>query len=273
MTRFLPPVLGARFLYFGGYVRRGIRHRIVEPLVKPVGGFGWFGWFRELSAYYRGMTIEEFWVRYANGREEAAKLWGSKPRLGEADYRAFYAETDYFVLRQMYHHRNDSFHTVAAAMRRAGRRGVFCEYGSGVAPVTAFLRPRFPEWRYTLVDLPTPTLAFARWRFREHANVEFKEPGFGTDLPLTSAYDVITCLDVLEHVINPLQVTQHLVEHVKPGGALFVNFADDAGEENLVEASAQRSQTIACIDSALRAIVPLDIGGLELEAQYVKPAR
>src|SRR5437899_2278204 len=86
------------------------------------------------------------------------------------------------------------------AVSAAGRRGVFCEYGSGVAPVTAFLRPRFPEWRYTLVDLPTPTLAFARWRFREHANVEFKEPGFGTDLPLTSPYDVITCLDVLEHV-------------------------------------------------------------------------
>jgi chemotaxis methyl-accepting protein methylase len=123
------------------------------------------------------------------------------------------------------------------------------------------------------VDLPTPTLEFARWRFRDRPNVEFKGPGLGSDLPLSSDYDVITCLDVLEHVVNPLDVVKHLVEHLKPGGTLFVNFADDAGEENLVEASAQRSQTITYIDSTLRAIVPLDLGGLEFEAQYVKPGR
>ena len=270
----LSPARHARLMYFRGYLRRGVRHRLVEPLVTRLGGDpGWFGWFRELSAYYRGMTFDEFWVRYTIGQEEARKLWSRRARLDEADYRAFYAETGYFVLRQMYYHRNDSFHAVATAMRRVGRRGVFCEYGCGVAPVTAFVRPRFPEWRYTLVDLPTPTLEFARWRFREHANVELKEPGFGSDLPLTSTCDVITCLDVLEHVINPLQVVTHLVEHLKPGGTLFVNFADDAGEENLIEASAQRGQTIAYIDSTLRAIVPLDLGGLEFEAQYVKPGR
>jgi len=261
-------------MYFRGYVRRGVRHRIVEPLVKRLGGYpGWFGWFRELSAYNRGMTVNEFWVRYKNGTEEAKKLWSRRPRLGEADYRAFYAETDYFVLRQMYHHRNDSFHAIATAMRRVGRRGVFCEYGCGVAPVTAFLRPRFPDWRYTLVDLPTPMLKFARWRFREHANVEFKEPGLGSDLPLSSDYDVITCLDVLEHVVNPRQVVEHVVGHLKPGGALFVNFVDAVGEENLAEASAQRGQTIAYIDSELQTVVPLDLAGIELEAQYVKPGR
>ena len=274
MMRLLSPARHARLMHLRERVRRGGRSRLVEPLVKRLGGSpGWFGWFRELSEYYRGMTIDEFWVRYTNGREEAKKLWGARPRLGEADYRAFYAETDYFVLRQMHYHRHDAYYAVATAMRRAGQPGAFCEYGCGVAPLTAFLRPRFPDWRYTLVDLPTPTLEFARWRFRAHANVEFKEPGLGSDLPLSAAYDVITCLDVLEHVVNPLHVTRHLVEHLKPGGTLFVNFADDADEENLVEASAQRSQTIAYLDATLQAIVPLDLGGLEFEAQYVKPAR
>lgn len=272
MMRLLSPAHHARLMHFRERLRRGGRNRLVEPFVERLGGnLGWFGWFRELSAYYRGMTIEEFWVRYTNGREEAKKLWGRRPRLGEADYRAFYAETDYFVLRQMYYHRNDSFHAVATAIRRAGRRGAFCEYGCGVAPLTAFLRPRFPDWRYTLVDLPTPTLEFARWRFRAHANVEFREPGFGSDLPLSSAYDVITCLDVLEHIVNPLQVARHLIEHLAPGGTLFVNFVDDAGDENLIESSAQRGQTIAYIDSTLRAVVPLGPTGSALEAQYVKP--
>jgi len=274
MMRLLSPARRARLTHLRERVRRGGRSRLVEPLVERLGGsLGWFGWFRELSAYYQGMTIQEFWVRYTNGREEAAKLWASKPRQGEADYRAFYAETDYFVLRQMYYHRHDSYYAIAAAMRSVGRRGAFCEYGCGVAPVTAFLRPRFPDWRYTLVDLLTPTLEFARWRFRAHPNVELMEPGLGGDLPLSGAYDVITCLDVLEHVVNPLPVVQHLAEHLAPGGTFFANFVDDAGEENLVEASAQRGQTIAYIESTLRAVVPFGPTGAAQEAQYVKPGR
>jgi SAM-dependent methyltransferase len=232
------------------------------------------GWLRELSEYYRGLTIQEFWVRYTLGRMDAATLWDRKPRSGEADYRSFYTETDYFVLRQMYYHRNDCYHTIAQTLRRAERNGNFCEYGSGVAPITAWLRPRFPAWRYTLVDLPTPMLQFARWRFRKFSNVGFAEPGFGADLPLREAYDVITCLDVLEHVVNPLQVVRHIVEHLKPGAALYVNFIDAPGDENLAESAAQRGDTIAFLDANLEAVVPLPVGvSGEVNAQYVKPRR
>jgi SAM-dependent methyltransferase len=231
------------------------------------------GWLRELSEYYRGLTVEEFWVRYTLGRMDAATLWERKPRSSEADYRSFYAETDYFVLRQMYYHRNDCHHEIARTLR-AGGAGDFCEYGCGVAPITAWLRPRFSTWRYTLVDLPTPMLEFARWRFREFPNVELTEPGFGADLPLRRAYDVITCLDVLEHVVNPLQIIRHVVEHLKPGGALYVNFIEAPGGENLVEAAAQRKDTIAFLNDALQAIVPLRVEvSDEVDAQYVKPRR
>ncbi len=230
------------------------------------------GWFREISDYHRGLTRQEFWIRYTIGRMEAAKLWAGKPRRSEADYRAFYAETDYWVLRQMYYHRNSSFHRVAAVMRRVGKVGDCCEYGSGVAPVTAWLRPRFPAWRYTLVDLPSPMLEFARWRFRACANVETLEPGFGSDLPLVRRYDVITCLEVLEHVINPLEVVRHLVEHLAPGGSLFVNFVDEpGGDENLLESAAQRGATIEYLNRALRPVVPLALTGPDvIHGHYVK---
>jgi SAM-dependent methyltransferase len=230
------------------------------------------GWFRELSSYYRGLTRQEFWVRYTIGRMEAARLWEKKPRMTEADYRAFYAETDYWVLRQMYYHRSDCFHVVAAALRRTGRVGDFCEYGCGVAPVTAWLRPRFPAWRYTLVDVPSPMLDFARWRFRSFANVEALEPGLGSDLPLARQYDAIACLEVLEHVINPLEVVRHLTAHLKPGGALFVNFVDEpGGDENLLESAAQRAATIEYLNRELRAVVPLRVDGPDVvRGHYVR---
>ena len=227
-------------------------------------------WFRELSAYYRGLTMQEFWIRYTILRMEAAKLWDRKPREGEADYRSFFAEADYFVLRQMYYHRNSCFHWVGDALRAVGSEGDVCEYGCGVAPVTAWLRPRFPRWRFTIVDLPAAALEFARWRFREASNVEAREPGFGRDLPLVRAYDVITCLEVLEHVINPLEVVRHLAEHLKPGGRLFLNFSHDPGKENLVESAAERAATVAYLDAHLVAEIPL--GPDEWYACYVKPA-
>jgi len=231
-------------------------------------------WFRELSAYYRGITIQEFWVRYTISRMDAATLWQRKPRTTETDYRSFYAETDYFVLRQMYYHRNDCYHVVAASMRRCGRQGDLCEYGCGVAPVTAWLLPHFPKWRYTIVDLLSPALEFARWRFRQSPNVEAKEPGLGADLPLTRSYDVITCFEVLEHVINPLEAVRHLVEHLKPGGTLHLNFVDDPGEENLVESAAQRADTIAYLNTALHGEIPLDASVRDQAyARYVKPIR
>jgi SAM-dependent methyltransferase len=227
------------------------------------------GWFRELSAYYRGLTMQEFWVRYTLLRMEAAKLWDRKPREGEADYRSFFAETDFFVLRQMYYHRNSCFHWVGELLSRVGDEGDFGEYGCGVAPLTAWLRSRFPRWRFTIVDLPAPALEFARWRFRSHANVEALEPGFGRDLPLSRAYDVIACLEVLEHVINPLEVVRHLAEHLKPGGRLVLNFTHDPGGANLLESASQREATVAYLDRHLIAEVPL--GPDEWYARYRKP--
>jgi len=230
------------------------------------------GWFRELSAYYRHMTIQEFWVRYTLGRMDAATLWERKPRTSESDYRSFYAETDYFVLRQMYHSRNECYHVLADSMRPAGATGDFCEYGCGVAPITTWLRSRLPRWRYTLVDLPTPMLEFARWRFRGLDTVETREPGLGADLPLTREYDVITCMDVLEHVVNPLQVVRHLAAHLKPNGVLHVNFIHAPGGENLVESARQRAEAIAWMDTNLRGVIRLRVDApIQIYARYDKP--
>jgi len=252
------------------YWRDLLDRRWLQLLERMGGNRGWLG---ELGRYYRGMTEQELWARYTVGRMDATTLSEPKPPASEADHRSLHAEPDYRVLRQMYHHRHSTFHWIARALRGAGRAGDFCEYGSGVAPVTAWLRSRLPGWRYTLVDLPSPMLDFARWRFRGVPTVEMREAGLGADLPLTRDYDGIACLEVLEHVVKPLQVVRHLAEHVKPGGSLFLNFAEEpGGGGDLAEAAAERGATIEYLNTALEAVRPLAVRGPDVHrAHYVRP--
>jgi hypothetical protein len=77
---------------------------------------------REVSACCRGLTWQELWIRYTLLRMEAARLFDRKPREGGTDYRSFFAETDYFGLRQMYYQRNSCFHWMANLLRQRGGR-------------------------------------------------------------------------------------------------------------------------------------------------------
>src|SRR3990167_6265569 len=86
-------------------------------------------WFKDLSRYYRHLSKEEFWLRYFEGRKGAQ-------RLAHDSTPALWQETDYFVLRQAYYHRDRCFHLASALLPRGG---VWLEYGCGIAPVSTWL--------------------------------------------------------------------------------------------------------------------------------------
>jgi len=141
-------------------------------------------------------------VRYTNGREEAAKLWGGKPRRVKPTIAR---STPRRTLRAAADALTTGTIPTTPSRRDAARRasGAFCEYGCGVAPLTAFLRRDCP-----IGGTPSSTWQRRPSRSRAgasaHTQRRVQGAGPGTDLPLTASYDVITCLDVLEHVVNPL---------------------------------------------------------------------
>jgi len=229
-------------------------------------------WLLELKTYYGWKSDQQFYRAYAKRLKIVSTLWYQKPRKTEKQIRSFYQETDYAVLRQMLHHKNNCFPEIARYIPK-NRKGIwFCEYGCGVAPVTSWLLPHFPNINFSLVDIDTPTLKFAKWRFRENPNVEIIKVPLN-NLPLKRKYDLITCFEVLEHVTEPFKIIRHIVKHLKIGGMLFVDFiADEAGDENLAQSQAQRDETIDFLNSNLKIVWPLDKnwkkdGGF---GQYVK---
>lgn len=212
-------------------------------------------WTQELADYFK-ITPDQAKANYLKKQVLANRLWRQKSRRSIKQIFAFYQETDYFVYRQKWFNRHKAFWDIALPFWLK-KPGNFCEYGSGIGPVTAWLISRFPEWHYTLVDLNCPVFKFARWRFRQNKKVNFKTVGVDR-LPLTQKYDVITCKQVLEHVPNPLELIKHLVQHLRPGGWLYLDYINEPGEENLTVSSKQRRLVLAFLAKNLTPILAID---------------
>lgn len=214
-------------------------------------------WLRELRDYYQWKSEQEFYSVYQRKRKEVAKLWKKKERRTEGAIRSFYKETDYFILRQMFIHKNNCFPEIADFIPK-DRPVSFCEYGSGVGPVTKWLIPRFSNINFTLVDLDSPTLNFAKWRFEKQSKVKFMTVPLHS-FPLKKTYDLICCLAVMEHVSQPLALVKHFIKHLKTGGTLFIDFQYDEDEnENLLKSQAQRNATIDYLNHNLKIVWALD---------------
>jgi len=216
----------------------------VERVGRRVGeGLGWpQAWVREFARVSGDprLTREEVWVRYAVRRERAQEQLAAVKT--EEDALGFYATSDYLLYRQIIHRRHTAWRTVLAGM---GRWGQLLEFGCGVAPVSAWLRQRRPDWTYVLVDVPSP--------HRDYAQARLPQAIVCREVPAVGAFEVITALDVLEHLPDPLTVSIHLVAALQPGGLLYWNFARGAGDVNLAT-PARREETVAYLRRNLRVV-------------------
>ena len=109
------------------------------------------------------------------------------------------------------------------AMRGDGRR--YLDFGSGVGSGgLLFARAAF---EVTLADVSAPLLTFCRWRFsRRGLRARFLDTA--VDRLPEAAFDVITAMDVFEHLTDPVTVAEDLVRALAPGGLLVARLhADD----------------------------------------------
>lgn len=206
-------------------------------------------WLQEFQAYLGEprMTQEEFWVRYTLLRMDAQPHLDHP--LTEQEARAFYMGHRYMLWRNVVHRRHTSWRRVLASMPET--TGHLLEFGCATAPVAAWIASRRPRWRYTLVDLDSPHRAYGVWRVAQqvatHAvMVADTMPNHG------SQFDVVTVLDVFEHLPDPLRVARQAVAVLRPGGALHTNFVANSLRNDLdLCGEVERDATMAYLHTAL----------------------
>ena len=206
-------------------------------------------WFREFRDYLGDprMTIEEFWIFYAQLRKQEVPKMRAITTAAEA--RDFFSTSEYPLWRNLVHRRHSAWRRVLWTMNE--RHGEFLEFGCGIAPISAYVRRARPKWYYWLNDIQrSPHLAFAKWRVQDS--------WWGENAGTADALDVMTLIDVLEHLSDPLVIAKRAVKWLRPGGYLHWNFVETDGTQLDLATAEQREATMAYLNAELRPVYARD---------------
>lgn len=217
-------------------VKTGLRARLVYANLR-------LDWFREFQEYWvtemgnRPILPIDFSFLYGVYRQRLQTI-----RFPELENPELASDAKHFEAWQdsrLVHHLFRSHYRLALNplrvyrfVRFIPRGGNVCEYGCGLAPFTTSLVRyyRHRNLRITCADIPNLMLHFARWKFRDCRFIRALVLNPDDDNPLDEIYDVIVCVETLEHLPRPLAVLRHLHSALGPGGYLIFDYLRSEGK-------------------------------------------
>ena len=192
------------------------------------------GLLKELAAYLDWGNLDEVEARC---RAIGQELKGDWERIVKRDdpssIERFYDKSQAHLFELTWWHTLADDQTSLAyvlaldfARRRPGRR--YIDFGAGVgAGAILFANHGF---EVALADISSPLLRFAEWRLTQRGltaqTIDLKT----SKLP-TNAFDVITTMDVFEHLADPVEAVDQLAGALRPGGHIFGRFAAEKDPE------------------------------------------
>lgn len=188
----------------------------------------------ELAMHFRGRDRAELerWCTDATGRLKADWHAGGGNAAGAIE--RFYDENEGHIFDLMWWHTlRDDLSPLAyvVALDFARRHGCrdYLDFGSGVGS-GAILFARH-GLAVTLADISSTLLQFARERLARRglpaSFIDLKT----SRLPVTGTFDIITAMDVFEHLTDPVGTVDQLAATVKPGGYVFGRFAAEPDDD------------------------------------------
>jgi SAM-dependent methyltransferase len=187
----------------------------------------------ELAAYFNGLGRGELQLRCTEATRRLKADWhqggGNDPRAVER----FYDENEGHIFDLMWWHtlRDDTSPLAyVVALDFARRHGCHrhLDFGSGVGSgAILFARHGLAT---SLGDISSTLLEFARWRFvRRGVPATFIDLKTATLPP--EAFDMITAMDVFEHLTDPVATVDQLSAALKIGGYIFGRFAAEPDDD------------------------------------------
>jgi 2-polyprenyl-3-methyl-5-hydroxy-6-metoxy-1,4-benzoquinol methylase len=188
----------------------------------------------ELGRYAQCHDLAEVRRRCEQAVASVKREWEQKVQPADRlSIERFYDESQAMLYELMWWHTlGDDLSPLAyvVALRFAQQRGCRCylDFGAGVGSGgILFVRHGF---RVTLADISSSLLRFSAWRLGIR-----QVPAHCLDLKLADlpreAFDIITAMDVFEHLSDPVEAVERLWKALRPGGFLYARIAAEPDED------------------------------------------
>ena len=111
---------------------------------------------------------------------------------------------------------------VVNALRKLPRPGRVLDAGCGEGRVLAAMAGLWPQAKIVGIDGDDAVLRTAREVVAHHPEVDVRT-GLVGGPPLGEKFDVVVCVDVMEHIPDDARAFRWLAEHCAPGGSLVLH--------------------------------------------------
>lgn len=201
-------------------------------------------------------TDKEFLAYYYASKKDFDELWASKPRKTQKQVEDFYCEHDKDVWRQVFlskydrHKRNNVLRVFSLISSYSKNPNIkILDYGCGGGGFSHYLYKKGYR-NITLADIESSTLQFVQTVFGEKFNyIKIDNPR-----PLKEGYDIILLISVLAHIVNPFDIIKHVLNHLKSGGLLVLDYEKGIERTHLAVAARQRKKVMDYIYKKCRCI-------------------
>jgi 2-polyprenyl-3-methyl-5-hydroxy-6-metoxy-1,4-benzoquinol methylase len=162
------------------------------------------------------------------------KEWQNKVTVGDRkSVEQYYDESHNTIYELMWWHtlsEDSSPLAYVTALEFARQQGCrhYLDFGAGVGSGgILFARNGLAV---TLADISSPLQRFSQWRLEKR-----KLPAQFIDLKSgrlpSRAFDMVTAMDVFEHLVDPVETIDQLSDALQPGGFFFARLASEIDEE------------------------------------------
>jgi SAM-dependent methyltransferase len=181
----------------------------------------------EISDYFGCDDLDQIQSHCERGAETVAGEWDSKVDASSSrSIETFYDQSEAYIYDLMWWHTlvfDAAPLAYVLAMQFANQHGCrrYLDFGSGVgAGAILFAANGFDV---AMADISSTLLKFSQWRLSRR-----NMPATTIDLKISklpdNAFDIITAMDVFEHLVDPVGTVDQLWHSMRRGGFLFGRF-------------------------------------------------
>ena len=139
--------------------------------------------------------------------------------------KVFYGLLDLLLLRSWHVHKE-----LRGWIKNSKSDASILDAGAGFGQYTYWLSRKNPNWSIIAMDVKDEQVADCNRFFQQIGakNVKF-EVGDLTNFTHPNKYDLVVCVDVMEHILEDVQVFKNYVASMKPGAMLLISTPSDQG--------------------------------------------